>query len=492
MGLALALVLLALGAIAFRVRPPALIPIIDLRVAQAPPARDPWLRVWWALAAALALVPVLRDAVWVVDPVDPRRGRARLARRHRRAALACARRRAGRDVVAAAAGARAHRAARPRATSRWTRSRARPPAAPLIAAVLLAIFVPLLASADAAFAQFLDDLTPDTWAIDQPVARALVLAAVHRGRRRAALRPPVPAAAARAPGRSSRSAGSSGRCRSARSSASSPRSSRSSSRRCSAATRHVLDTAGLTYAEYARSGFAQLLVVAALTLAVIAAARRWARDDGRLLNVLLAALCLLTLVVLASALKRLGAATRRRSASRGCASPRTRRSCASARCSCSCSPPAAARRWLPRADRSPSPPPRCCCSRSPTLSGGSPTHNVERFERTGQDRPRLPVPSLGADAAPALKRFRVPAARGRAVAGSPASTSPASRRATNAYCPQNSSFSALRSSASQPVTRADAVDQRVERRAPRPVAVEELRAAQQPPHDQRRTVDARA
>ena len=68
--------------------------------------------------------------------------------------------------------------------------------------------------------------------------------------------------------------------------------------------RHVLDTAGLTYAEYARSGFAQLLVVAALTLAVVAAANRWARGAG--LRLLLAALCLLTLVVLASALKRLG------------------------------------------------------------------------------------------------------------------------------------------------------------------------------------------
>ena len=68
--------------------------------------------------------------------------------------------------------------------------------------------------------------------------------------------------------------------------------------------RHVLDTAGLTYAEYARSGFAQLLVVAALTLAVVAAAHRWARGAG--LRLLLAALCLLTLVVLASALKRLG------------------------------------------------------------------------------------------------------------------------------------------------------------------------------------------
>src|SRR4029078_7451345 len=66
--------------------------------------------------------------------------------------------------------------------------------------------------------------------------------------------------------------------------------------------RHVLDTAGLTYAEYARSGFAQLMVVAALTLAVAAAARRRAPGSGAPD----AALCVLTLVVLASALKRLG------------------------------------------------------------------------------------------------------------------------------------------------------------------------------------------
>jgi hypothetical protein len=67
-------------------------------------------------------------------------------------------------------------------------------------------------------------------------------------------------------------------------------------------TQHVVKTAGLTYAEYARSGFAQLLVVAALAFAVLAAARRWARPHP----LLPAALCLLTLVVLASALKRLG------------------------------------------------------------------------------------------------------------------------------------------------------------------------------------------
>jgi hypothetical protein len=64
----------------------------------------------------------------------------------------------------------------------------------------------------------------------------------------------------------------------------------------------VARTAGLTYAEYARSGFAQLLTVAALTFAVLAAGRRWARPQ----RALELALCLLTLVVLASALRRLG------------------------------------------------------------------------------------------------------------------------------------------------------------------------------------------
>jgi Domain of unknown function (DUF4153) len=46
--------------------------------------------------------------------------------------------------------------------------------------------------------------------------------------------------------------------------------------------------------------------VAALTLAVIAAAARWGPSRDRTLRALLAVLCVLTLVVLASALKRLG------------------------------------------------------------------------------------------------------------------------------------------------------------------------------------------
>lgn len=67
---------------------------------------------------------------------------------------------------------------------------------------------------------------------------------------------------------------------------------------------HVARTAGLTYAEYARAGFFQLLAVTALTLAVVAAAARWA-PPGTLRRVLLGVLCALTGVVLVSALRRL-------------------------------------------------------------------------------------------------------------------------------------------------------------------------------------------
>jgi hypothetical protein len=72
---------------------------------------------------------------------------------------------------------------------------------------------------------------------------------------------------------------------------------------------HVLGAAGPTYAQYARSGFWQLLAVSALTLLVIGGAVRWApRDrtaDRTLIRVLLGALTLLSLVIVASALYRM-------------------------------------------------------------------------------------------------------------------------------------------------------------------------------------------
>jgi len=74
-------------------------------------------------------------------------------------------------------------------------------------------------------------------------------------------------------------------------------------------SRHVLRTAGLTYADYARSGFWQLLAVTGLTLGVVAAAVRWAprqtRFDRVLIRAVLGTLAVLTLVIVASALHRM-------------------------------------------------------------------------------------------------------------------------------------------------------------------------------------------
>ncbi len=72
---------------------------------------------------------------------------------------------------------------------------------------------------------------------------------------------------------------------------------------------HVLATEGLTYAEYARQGFWQLLVVTVLTLVVIAIAVRTAPratpSDLLIVRLLLALLCVLALVVVVSAIHRM-------------------------------------------------------------------------------------------------------------------------------------------------------------------------------------------
>ena len=72
---------------------------------------------------------------------------------------------------------------------------------------------------------------------------------------------------------------------------------------------HVLQTAGLTYAEHARSGFWQLLAVTALGLGVLAFDSRWAPhrtpQERAVKRGLLAALAVLTMVVVASAIHRM-------------------------------------------------------------------------------------------------------------------------------------------------------------------------------------------
>ncbi|WP_396934642.1 DUF4153 domain-containing protein, partial [Mycolicibacterium sp.] len=72
---------------------------------------------------------------------------------------------------------------------------------------------------------------------------------------------------------------------------------------------HVLETEGLTYAEYARQGFWQLLWVSALTMlvlgAVIRVASRVSAADRRALRVLVGILCATSVVVVISAIHRM-------------------------------------------------------------------------------------------------------------------------------------------------------------------------------------------
>lgn len=72
---------------------------------------------------------------------------------------------------------------------------------------------------------------------------------------------------------------------------------------------HALETAGLTYAEYARQGFWQLLTAATLTLGLVGVPAFVVDAPTRahrfLLRLLLGSLCAFTLVILVSALHRL-------------------------------------------------------------------------------------------------------------------------------------------------------------------------------------------
>ena len=71
----------------------------------------------------------------------------------------------------------------------------------------------------------------------------------------------------------------------------------------------MLATAGLTYAQYARQGFWQLLAVTALSLALVAIAIRKAdrtsKPDVAIVRALLGTLCVLALVIVASAIHRM-------------------------------------------------------------------------------------------------------------------------------------------------------------------------------------------
>lgn len=72
----------------------------------------------------------------------------------------------------------------------------------------------------------------------------------------------------------------------------------------------IMSNSGLTYAEYARRGFFELSTVAAFTLILILAASRTANDSGdtgrRVFALLALALCLLVLIIIVSAVHRMG------------------------------------------------------------------------------------------------------------------------------------------------------------------------------------------
>lgn len=262
-----------------------------------------------ALALLLTGAAVLRDAAWLVaiDLV----GAAGLA------SLAASRGRAPAAVVRGALGLVQRLPAAP-AFAVWTtglrlRSQTRivvPPArGMMLAAALALIFGGLFASADAAFAQLTGEvLTPDFDLGLLPARLGIFVAvvAVAAGLVTVALAGPAQAGEKR---------GADARRRSEWVTAVAVLDLLFAAFVVVQLTvlfgghDHVLETTGLTYAQYAREGFVQLAVAALLTLGVIAAAWPHARRmPGRpdALEVLLGLLCVLTLVVLASALRRLG------------------------------------------------------------------------------------------------------------------------------------------------------------------------------------------
>jgi Domain of unknown function (DUF4173) len=377
-------------------------------IAAAAVARRPerwcneWSVVWWVGAAALAAVPLVRSAGWIVWPS--------LGAAAALASLAAA---GGADIRQVVAGlTRVCRlpdgfveivsplgAAKPGA---WWRPALQGAG---IGVLLLAVFVPLLASADAAFAHLLAEAVPDP-DLDRPLPRVgawlavtaiggALLRSARVGHRalypqpdrslpleRLAWVPPLIALVtlfAAFVGLQVTT--------------------------LFAGHEHVLRTAGLTYAEYAREGFGQLLAAAALTLAVIAAAVRWARRttaaDERLLRVLLGCLCVLCLVVLAAAFMRLRLYEQAYGYTRARVTAQAAMLWLGGLFALVLLAGAVRRgAWLPRAVVALSAGGLLAFAASDP-DGRVAAHNIERYERTGRIDPGV-LAQLSVDAAPAL------------------------------------------------------------------------------------------
>ncbi|WP_228785066.1 DUF4153 domain-containing protein [Nocardia cyriacigeorgica] len=177
-------------------------------------------------------------------------------------------------------------------------------------ALLLVVFVPLLGSADATFAHVVESLVPaiDSAAVSQWILMFVIAALGAVGALYVIAGPPR---------RAAEDAPESGR-RLRRSEWALPVAALTVLFAVFVAVQfvamfggddYVQRTAGLTYAEYARSGFWQLSTVTILTLVLIAIVLRWAARDSdgdRLwLRTLLSAVAVLSLIIVASALTRM-------------------------------------------------------------------------------------------------------------------------------------------------------------------------------------------
>ncbi|WP_236711178.1 DUF4173 domain-containing protein [Streptomyces sp. 150FB] len=179
----------------------------------------------------------------------------------------------------------------------------------VVAAVLLIVFGALFASADAAFSDLIGELSPDVSVSDGPWRFLLFVLGLL-----AAL---TAAHTAAAPPRWDRATVKEGRPR-ARMEWALPLIILNLLFAAFIAVQlavlfggydKILRETGLTYSEYARQGFWQLLWVTLLVILVVALARRWAPRDGArdrtLVRVVLGVLCALTLVVVVSTLRRM-------------------------------------------------------------------------------------------------------------------------------------------------------------------------------------------
>ncbi|WP_255305929.1 DUF4153 domain-containing protein [Streptomyces sp. Wb2n-11] len=269
----------------------------------------PWTFVWAVGGLALLAVPALRDAGWPTFLACV----SALAL----GSLALHGNRTWAGVLAGSLGIFGSLASGPAWAWRGMRERAevsRGRWAPmvrtaLVAAVLLVVFGALFASADAAFAGLLGGLTPDVSVADSPW-RIFLFALGLVGALAAARTAAAPLRWDRLEIRPGRARG--------RAEWALPLVVLNLLFTAFIAVqlavlfggyRKVLSETGLTYAQYARQGFWQLLWVTLLVLLVVAVALRWAPRgtdrDRVLVRSVLGTLCVLTLVVVASALRRM-------------------------------------------------------------------------------------------------------------------------------------------------------------------------------------------